>query len=107
MAKVQPIDPVSAAFDVPSEDDPTYNTIASRIVALKPRALTPVQVPDIIIMVEYMRDVAIEKHDANIVFKKALDQREKDLVKREHDVAIKFLAVEAALRTRGPKKWWK
>lgn len=71
--------------------------------ALKPRALSPSQYDDVVVLIEYMRDEVVRAADAS---EKSLRDRETKVAERERlvaqqerDVALRRRTLDAALRT--------
>jgi hypothetical protein len=101
---------ISTVFG-PDEDAAAYNTIASKIIEMRPRALTETQIPHVIVMIEYMRDECIKIHEKNIQLGKTLDERKAALDQAEADYALKHRALDAALKTHQAlgaqeRRWW-
>jgi hypothetical protein len=91
---------VSDAF---GEDRPavTYNHIADQVRTMKPRALTPSQFDDVVVLIEWMQGEALKAHQRNETQSKELSAREAAVAKRERDVGIRQRAIVAAIRAKG------
>jgi hypothetical protein len=90
--------------DGASPQEVTYQTIATQIRSMVPRALTANTLDDVITLVEFMRDETIRRHDANEARSVALDEREKALNKRARDLALHERAVAAVLKPNGSRR---
>ena len=81
----------------------TYQTIASQVRAMNPRALTPAMLDDVVTMIEFLRDEALNIHDANERKSQELDARERELNKHARDVAIAGRVAKAVISGK-PKR---
>ena len=109
-AQVKPSHPVDSAFggDDPSNADiVNYHTIATQVANMKPRALTTASFDDVVTLIEYMRDQALKMHQLNLKASEALFEREKQVTKREKELAIRQRAVEAAIRSTTVGSRWR
>lgn len=78
----------------------TYRTIAAQVEDMKISALTPTEYPDVVVMLEYMRDQALAQHKLNELAQQKLGEREHAVTRRENDLALRALVLEAAIKTK-------
>lgn len=84
-----------------------YTRVAAHIRDLQPRALTPGQYEDVITLLEYMRDELIQRETELKANTLLIEERERKLVQREKDVAIRAKALDAAETfKRKQRQWW-
>jgi hypothetical protein len=81
-----------------SPQEVTYQTIAAQVKVMAPRALTANTLDDVITLIEFMRDEAIRRHDANEARALALDTREAELDRRARNLGLHERAVAAVLK---------
>jgi hypothetical protein len=82
----------------------SYRTIAEQVRNLKPRALTPDVLDDVLTLLEFMRDECIRQHDDNLIAARKLDEREMTLRERERQVAIRTRALDVASGSSGARR---
>jgi hypothetical protein len=87
-----------------SPQEVTYQTIVAQIKDMAPRALTANALDDAITLVEFMRDEAIRRHEANEFRKGVLDELEAHLNKRSRDLKLHERAVQAVLKPNAPRR---
>lgn len=90
--------------DDQSPQEVTYATVAEQVRTMTPRALTPTALDSAVTLVEFMRDQAIARHDANVIRAAELDAIEKALDKRARDLRIHERAVAAVMKTNAPRR---
>jgi hypothetical protein len=80
----------------------SYAAIAETVRNIKPRALTRDQTDDVLTLLEYMHAECLAQHDGNIAMLKRLDERERELQRREREAALKHRAAMAVLKAAKP-----
>jgi hypothetical protein len=83
-----------------------YTRVAAHIRELQPRALTPGQYEDVIVLLEYMRDELIQRETELSAKTLLIEERERTLVQREKDVTIRHKAVAAVASVTPRRTWW-
>jgi len=80
-----------------------YARIASQIRALEPRALTPDQLSDVLLVMEWMKQELISRDETITKRQVELDQKETALRERERNVVLRARTVDLAIGLR-PKR---
>lgn len=83
-----------------------YTRVAAHIREMQPRALTPGQYDDVITLLEYMRDELIQRETELHAKTLLIEERERNVVQREKDVAIRSKTVTAAASIAPRRTWW-
>lgn len=97
MNRPHPADAFAGDDNAPTVD---FAAIVQQISEIKPRALTPAQYEDVVVLIEYMRDEVVKAQRAVQERNAMLDARERDLEQREKQVSIKMRAAVAGIKTR-------
>lgn len=90
-------------------EEVTYQTLAAQVRAMNPRALTPANYDDVVLLLEYLHDETVRKLDELTQRGNAIAQREKEVVSKERTLRIKERAVGVLMKSREGKGWrfWK
>lgn len=94
---------ISNKFDATPVD---YNKVASQILTLKPRALTPPQFEDVITLIEWMHGEVVAQHNANTKRAAELNEQAAALEKREREVAIRARTLNVATKFKSPRRYF-
>jgi hypothetical protein len=78
--------------------------MASQVRALKPRALTPEQFPDVVLCLEWMHGEIVQQLVELEARKEQLDQREQVVAERERQAAIRGRVFGAAQAMNIPRR---
>ncbi|MCK1741357.1 hypothetical protein IVA80_10895 [Bradyrhizobium sp. 139] len=84
----------------------TYHTLAAQIRAMNPRALTPQNHDDVVLLLEYLHDETVRRLDELTSKGNALAIREKEVASKERTIRIKERAVGVLLKNREGKRWF-
>ena len=82
---------------------PNYAAIAKLVANMEPRALTNEALPDVITILEYLKNECIERHRANEKQEQKLKAWETELNAREKKIEIRQRAVNLVIT--GRKGW--
>lgn len=80
------------------DESVNFAAIAAQVRSIKPRALTPDQIPDVLDLIEYLQEEINTRFDQLTVRGNDLDAREIALAKRERAAAAKHRAAEMIVR---------
>jgi hypothetical protein len=78
--------------------------MATQVRALKPRALTPEQFPDVVLCLEWMHGEILQQLAELDARREKLDQREAVVAEREHQAAIRGRVFGAAQAMKLPRR---
>ena len=88
----------AAAFVDPVSTD--YASIAKTIIGLKPRALTPPQYEDVVVLIEWMQAECVRMHELNEQRSQRLDERSLQIAEREKELRIRARTINTAAMTQ-------
>lgn len=95
--------------DVPRQV--TREDLMAYVRELQPQSLKTTDLPDVIKIVGYVRDQALQQTDANLQRTHELDLREAELARREEELKVRQLAVSMILKetpvTTSKQSWWR
>lgn len=76
----------------------SFAAIAAQVRSIKPRALTPDQIPDVLDLIEYLQEEINTRHDQLTARSNELDAREVMLAKRERAASAQRRAAEMIVK---------
>jgi hypothetical protein len=84
----------------------TIEGLVAQIKSLDPRALTLSQQDAALTIIEYLREEMLKLQQDNLERMTVLDERERDLERREAEVRLALRAAEAIIKPSNHKTWW-
>ena len=81
------MDNAATAFVDPVSTD--YASVARTVIGMKPRALTPPQYEDVVVLIEWMQSECVRMHEFNEQRSKQLDERSAQITAREKELRVR------------------
>lgn len=92
------MDNAAAAFVDPASTD--YASVARTVIGMKPRALTPPQYEDVVVLIEWMQSECVRMHEFNEQRSKQLDERSAQITAREKELRVRARIIDTAVMTQ-------
>lgn len=92
------MDNAATAFVDPASTD--YASIARTVLGMKPRALTPPQYEDVVVLIEWMQSECVRMHEFNEQRSKQLDERSAQIIAREKELRVRARTIDTAVMTQ-------
>lgn len=89
------------------KDDPVdYARVVATLQGVQPRALTPDQIDDVALMMDWMKQELLRQHEELVAKRNVLLQKEAELNRRDKELATRsrVLATAAGI-VPAPKRW--
>lgn len=92
------MDNAATAFVDPVSTD--YASVARTVIGMKPRALTPPQYEDVVVLIEWMQSECVRMHEFNEQRSKQLDERSAQITAREKELRVRARTIDTAVMTQ-------
>ena len=92
------MDNAATAFVDPVSTD--YASVAKTVIGMKPRALTPPQYEDVVVLIEWMQYECVRMHEFNEQRSKQLDERSAQITAREKELRVRARTIDTAVMTQ-------
>ena len=92
------MDNAATAFVDPASTD--YASVAKTVIGMKPRALTPPQYEDVVVLIEWMQSECVRMHEFNEQRSKQLDERSAQITAREKELRVRARTIDTAVMTQ-------
>ena len=90
--------PAAVFADTPKVD---YAAVAKTVAGIQPRALTPPQYEDVVVLIEWMQSECVRMHEFNEQRSKQLDERSAQITAREKELRVRARTIDTAAMTQG------